>query len=307
MSRPLAVLLLLVRLAGAQGIEVEKPPPPVEPGGFLLETQLRRGQRFTGANTVAYSATMTTRQGQKETTESESVERTERFVDQVLRSETHGVLEIERTYTKLFTKARTGDEARPDVYQSPLQGQKVQLRERAHRRDLRVGGRGTIEPLVRRTAGMEIDWRDIFPEDPVRPGDAWDADAAALSRALGAYLNCGTRARMRVRFEEVLERNGSKQAKLYVDWTLEGMRDKNLFTKVTLAGDVYFDLGLQRVVAVDLTGSMIIRGAIIGTGAPRIVKGEGQVLMKSSLKTAEIDAAPEEEPGDDAEGEQEGN
>ncbi len=296
MARPLAMLLLLLPLAAAQGVEVEKPAAPPAPGGILFETQLRRGQRFTGSNTVSYSVTMMTRQGQKETSESESVERTERFVDQVVRSETHGVLEIERTYTKLFTKARKGDETRPDVYQSPLQGQKVELKERAHRRDVKLAGRGTVDPLVRRTIGMEIDWRDIFPEDPVRPGDTWDSEAGALSRSLGAYLNCGTRAKMRVRFEEVIVRNGSKQAKLYVDWTLEGMRDKNLFTKVTLAGDVFFDLSLQRVVAVDLTGSMIVRGAVIGSsGAPRIIKGEGQVLMKSSLRPADVEAAPEED------------
>jgi hypothetical protein len=148
---------------------------------------------------------------------------------------------------------------------------------------------------------MEIDWRDIFPDHPVSPGDAWDADAGALSRALSAYLNCGTRPSMRVRFEEIVEKNGTKHAKLYVDWTIEGMRDKNLFTKVSLAGDVLFDLSLQRVVAVDLTGTMIVRGAVIGNGAPRIVKGEGQVLLKSSLRTADIEAAPEE-PEEGAEG-----
>jgi len=296
MSRPFLMLLVLLPLASGQGVEVEKPEKPVT-DGILFETQMRRGQRFTGSNTVSYTVTVTTRQGQKETSESESVERTERFVDQVLRAETHGVLEIDRTYTKLFTKARKGDETRPDVLQSPLQGQKVEIKERAHRREVKLGSRGAVDPLVRRTIGMEIDWRDIFPEDPVRPGDTWDSDAGALSRALGAYLNCGTRAAMKVRFEEVLEHGGAKQAKFYVDWTLEGMRDKNLFTKVTLAGDVLYDFALQRVVSVDLTGSMIVRGAIIGAGAPKIVKGEGQVLVKSTLKksTTDIQAAPEED------------
>ncbi len=296
MSRPFLMILLLLPLAAGQGVEVEKPKKPVAPDGILFETQMRRGQRFTGSNTVSYTVTVTTRQGQRETSETESVERTERFVDQVLRAETHGVLEIERTYTKLFTKARKGDETRPDVYQSPMQGQKVELKERAHRRDVKLGGRGTIDPLVRRTIGMEIDWRDIFPEDPVRPGDTWDSDAGALARALGAYLNCGSRSAMRVRFEEIVEHGGAKQAKLYVDWTVEGMRDKNLFTKVTLAGDVHYDFALQRVVSVDLTGTMIVRGAIIGAGAPKIVKGEGQVLVKSSVKTATgVQAAPEED------------
>jgi hypothetical protein len=292
MSRTPFALALLVSLAAAQGIEVEKPQPPAGPRGILLETQIRRGQRLTGSNTVSYTVTMNTRQGNHETEDTESVERTERFVDVVERSETHGVLEIERTYLKLYTKARNGDDARPDVYQSPLQGQKVELKERSHRRELKAAGNAAVEQLVRRTAGMEIDWRDIFPEDPVSPGDSWDADALALSRALGAYLNCGTRSTMRVRFEEVVDRGGSKQAKLYVDWTLEGMRDKHLYTKVTLAGDVYFDLSLQRVVDVDLVGSMIVRGAIIGNGAPQIIKGEGQVLVKSSLRTADIEAAP---------------
>lgn len=294
MSRALLATALLTTLLLAQEIEIERVRKRSEPDGVLLETQLRRGQRFTGANTVTYTLTMNTRVGQHETEETESVERTERFVDVVQRAETRGVLEIDRTYTKLYTKARNGDDSRPDVYQSPLQGQKVEIKERGHRRELKLEGRGTIDPMVRRTAGMEIDWRDILPEDPVRPGDTWDGDAGSLSRALGAYLNCGTRASMRVRFEDLVEKGGSKQAKLYIDWTVEGMRDKNLYTKVTLAGDVYFDLELRRVVGVDLTGTMIIRGAIIGTGAPRIIKGEGQVLVKSSVGAAEVEAAPEE-------------
>lgn len=293
MSRPLLALALVLSVATAQDVAVEKPLPPEKPKGILLETQIRRGQRLTGSNTVSYTLTMKTRQGQKETEDTETVERTERFIDVVQRSETHGVLEIERTYLKLYTKARGADDGRPDVHQSPLQGQKIELKERGHRRELKVAGKGAIEPIVRRTAGMEIDWRDIFPEDPVLPGDTWEADAGALLRALVAYLNCGTRPTMRVRFEEIAGKGAAKIAKLYVDWTLEGMRDKNLYTKVTLAGDVHFDLALQRVVAVDLTGTMIVRGAIIGNGAPRIVKGEGQVLVKSSLGTADVEAAPE--------------
>jgi hypothetical protein len=302
MSR-LLFLGLLAALAAAQGVELEKPKPPAEPQGVVLGTELRRGQRFLGSNTVSYTLTTTTKQGQQETTASESVERTERFVDEVTRAEARGVLEIDRTYTKLFTKARGANEARPDVYQSPLTGQKMQLVERAHRRDLKLAGQGTIDPMVRRTAGMEIDWRDVFQEDPVLPGDAWDGDSTALARALGAYLNCGSRSRMRVRFEAVVDRNGSKQARLYVDWTLEGMRDKNLFTKVTLAGDVFYDLALKRVVAVDLNGSMIVRGAIIGAGAPKIIKGEGQIVVKSTVRPADVEAAPEEtEEEPDSEG-----
>jgi hypothetical protein len=297
MSRPLLALLLLLSPVAAQDVQVESPEKPTAPDGFVFDTQLKRGQRFTGSNTVSYNLTITTKQGQKETSDTESVERTERFVDQILRAEIQGVVEIERTYTKLFTKARSGDQARPDVYQNPLQGQKIEMRERAHRRELKIAGRGTIDPLVRRTAGMELDWRDIFPEDPVRQGDEWEADAGAIARAMGAYLNCGTRSAMKVRFEEVVGGTGAKQAKLYVDWTLEGMRDKNLFTKVTLAGDILFDLSLKRVVSVDLTGNMIVRGAIIGNGPPRIVKGEGQVLVKSAVRTAaEIEAAPEDDP-----------
>src|SRR5512145_32382 len=134
MARPLLTLLLLLSLAAAQGVEVEKPKAPIEPLGTVLEMQLRRGQRFAGSNTVSYTLTMVTKQGQKETSETESVERTERFLDQVLRSETHGVLEIERTYMKFFTKARGGDQPRHDVIQNALQGQKVEIRERERRR-----------------------------------------------------------------------------------------------------------------------------------------------------------------------------
>jgi len=262
-----------------------------EPTTHVLQMKLHRGQRFLGSNTVSYSVTTTFRQADKNWSTSESVQVTERFIDKILRSGTHGILELEREYLVHYTKQRASAQERPHVEQSALQGEKVILRERRRRREVKLDGAGAVDPIVRATAGIEIDWRDIFPDEAVTPGDVWKADATALSRRLAAYLNSGHRAKMQVRFEEVID----GQAKLYVDWTLEGMRDRNLFTKVTLAGDVFFDFALQRVVRVDLAGNIVVRGAIIGEGQPRIVKGEGQVSLKTTIKVAPVEAAAGEE------------
>ena len=258
---------------------------------YELKSRLRAGQRYTASNTVSFSVTTTIRQGDRTETFTESVQRTERFVDQVLRAGTNGVLEIDRTYLRLYTKARDEKTGRPSVYQSPMQGRRVKITENRRRRDVELDGRGTVDPMVRRTAGMELDWRDIFPEDAMAPGDSWEADASALGRRLSAYLDCGNRTKIKIRFEEILERDGARLAKLYVDLLLEGMRDRHLFTKVILAGDVYFDLDLNRVVEVDMTGTMSVGGATIGDGAPRIVKGEGPVSLKSTLKVSALEAA----------------
>ena len=290
MPRLLFALVLLALSAPAQEKEVRRAPP--KRGPVLLQVRLRRGQRFTGSNTVSFTTTTSIKQGDREQTTTQSVERTERYVDKVLRSGARGVLEIERTYLKLFTKARTSKDGRPDVYQSPLQGRTVLLKERNRRREMKTDTPGaSVDQLVRRTVGMELDWRDIFSEDPVKPGDEWEGDAGALAKRLGAYLNCGSRTKMRVRFEEVVEREGARLAKLYVDWRLEGMRDRNLFTKTMLAGDVYFDLVLARVVAVDLVGNIIVRGAVIQGGVPRIIRGTGQVVVKSTVKLLEVEAS----------------
>jgi hypothetical protein len=256
-----------------------------------LVMKLRRGQRFLGTNTVSYSVTTTFRQSDRQWSKSESVQVTERFKDKIRRSGSHGVLEVERSYLLHYSKHRASAQDRPHVEQSALQGRKVVLRERRRRREVKLDGPGVVDPIVRHTAGIEIDWRDIFPNDPVAPGDSWKADCVALSRRLAAYLDSGKRGKMQVRFEEIAD----GQAKLYVDWTLEGMRDRNLFTKVTLAGDVFFDLKLQRVVHVDMTGNIVVRGAIIGEGHPRIVKGEGQVSLKTSVKAATVEASAEDE------------
>jgi hypothetical protein len=264
------------------------------PGGDakqVLRMELRRGQRFLGSNTVAYSVTTNFRQSDKSWSTSESVQVTERFRDKILRTGSHGTLELEREYLLHYTKQRASKRERPHVEQSALQGEKVVIRERRRRREVKLEGAGAVDPIVRATVGIEIDWRDIFPDDAVGPGDTWKADATALSRRLAAYLDSGHRAKMDVRFEEVVD----GQAKLYVDWTLEGMRDRNLFTKVTLAGDVYFDLELKRVVHVDLAGNIVVRGAIIGERQPRIVKGEGQVSLKTTVKTAPIEASADAE------------
>jgi len=281
---------LLILCALGLVVQADEETAPEKP--LVLRQKLRTGQRFTGSNSVSYSVTVSVRQSQKVTSTTESVQRTERFVDEVTRAGSNGVLEIDRSYLRLYTKARDSETDRPSVYQSPLQGREVKIVERRRRRDVKLQGRGAMDPIVRRTVGLELDWRDVFPEDPVRPGDAWDAEAGALGRRLAAYLNCGSRTKMRLRFEEIVERDGSRMAKLYADLTLEGMRDRNLFTKVTLAGDVFFDIRLRRVVQVDLTGNMAVRGATIAVGgSPRIVKGDGPVTVKSTINPAPVEAA----------------
>ena len=89
-----------------------------------------------------------------------------------------------------------------------------------------------------------------------------------------------------------------KLAKLYIDWTIEGMRDRRFYTKVSLAGDVFLDLRLGRVVEADLEGSLIVRGAVIGDGAHKIIKGEGPVRVKMTLKPAPIQASADGDADD---------
>jgi len=267
---------------------------------YSLKTRLVLGDRYTCSNTVTYSVTTKVRQAERETSSSEEIQRTERFVDKVVRANEDGELELDRTYLKLYTKVRDSEAARPTVIQSPLRGRRVMVRESSRRRDVQLEGRGAIEPLLRRTIGVELDWRDIFPDDPVGPGDTWDGDANALARRVSGYLSSGHRSKMKVRYEENVVRDGAKQAKLYVDWTLEGMRDRNLFTKVVLAGDVFYDFARHRVVEVDLAGSIAIRGAIVNNGAPQIVKGEGPVTLSMLIKPAPIEAAAGDEAAADS-------
>ena len=151
-----------------------------------------------------------------------------------------------------------------------------------------------IDAVARRTIGIEMDWRDILSDDPVAPGDTWTADSAAVARRLAVHFDCGARTHMDVRYEANVERDGAMCAKFYVDWKLEGMRDRNLYTKVVLAGDVYFDLKMKRFVDIDLSGRLLVRGAIISKeGAPRIIKGDGPVSFKSTLRAAPVQAAAE--------------
>jgi hypothetical protein len=270
--------------------------PSAEAPAYTFRPVLRTGDRFTVTNVISVRVTTKTRQGDRETSTSFEREHKERFVDEIARGE-GGVLEIARTYLALFTKERNDETDRPSVDRSPLAGKQVMIQESGRRRDVKCEERGLVDARLRRTVGLEIDWRDIFPRDPVRVGDAWKADCDAVSRRLAAYLDIGTKAEMRARLESVGPRNGSEVAKIYVDWTVEGMRDRQLFTKVVLAGDVYYDMKLRRVVQVDVQGSIAVRGAIIGAGAPEIVKGDGPVSITMTVKPAPVSpaAAPAEE------------
>jgi hypothetical protein len=294
MFRIATVLLVLGFAAGAQDA------PKRAPERHVLRPRLLVGHRYTGSNTITYKVTTKVREGDRETASTEEVTRTERFLDHVIRAGDNGVLEIEREYQKLYTKVRDEND-RPVVQQNPLQGRTVQLIERSRRRDVKVRGGGTVDQVVKRTAGLELDWRDIFSNEPVAAGDAWDADSAALARRIAPYLNIGNRSKMRVRLEEFAREEGRELAKLYVDWEVEGMRDRHLFTKLTLSGDVYFDLDLGRVTHVDLVGKLIVRGAVIlRGGGTRIVKGVGPVTLQSTVRETEVvaSAVPEDESGE---------
>ena len=266
---------------------------PVEP--VTLAAKLETGQRYTGSNVVIYELEMTVREGRKSSKTKESVKRTERFVDRVLRAGSNGVIEIERSYLKLFSTVMNSSLERKIVQKSPLKGRVVKIKEQRRNRILALEGRGGIDSLVRRTAGIEIDWRDAMPDEPVRPGDEWTPDVSALTRRFAAYLNCGTRGKMRVRYEGDIDVKGHRMAKLYVDWTIQGMRDRHLFTKVVVAGDVLFDREIQRVVDVDLSGSMIVRGAIILEEGSKIFKGEGPVSLRMQLRAPKVEASAGEE------------
>ena len=275
--------------------KAEKAKKVEEPKPVELVAKLETGQRYTGSNTVTYEVEMSVREGRKTQTSKESVKRTERFVDRVSRAGANGVIEIERSYLKLFSTVMSSKNARKIVQKSPLKGRVVKIKEQRRRRDLTLEGRGAIDPLVRRTIGIEIDWRDALPDEGVVPGDEWTPDVGALTRRFAAYLNCGTRGRMRVRYEGDETINGHRIAKLYVDWVIQGMRDRHLFTKVVVAGDVLFDRDIQRVIDVDLSGSIIVRGAIISDTGSKIYKGEGPVALRMQLRAADVQASADDE------------
>lgn len=282
----LPLCLLAALIASAEG-----------PAPRKFVTQVRTGDRYTGSNTVTLRMTTKVRQGDRESETEEKMQRTERFLDRVVRAGEGGALEIERTYNMLYAKVTAPDTSRPEIFQNPLQGQTVTIRERRRRRDIKLDdSSGVIDVITRKTVGFELDWRDLFPDDPVAPGDTWEADAQALSQRLGAFLDAGNRGTMKVRFEEIEERKGRRLAKFYVDWTVKGMRDQHLFTKIVLAGDVVYDLDYHRVTEVDLIGNMIVTGAIMGGTTPRIIKGNGSLEVKCQIKPAP--AVEASAPGD---------
>jgi len=271
--------------APVKSTKVEKPKT------YLLRQVLHSGTTFVGSNTVAFDLKTTVKRNGKVTKSRESVERTERFRDHVIAASERGPLVIERMYQKLFTKVRVSGKDRPDVVQSPLQGRTVIISEHGRNRRVRSQDNMNIPTIVRKSIGLEMDWRDILPRDPVQVGDKWEADAQRIAHRIAVYLDSGTRSSMKVTFESLDVRDGHRYAKLYIDWKIEGMRNRKLFTKVRFAGDVIFDLDMKRFVSVDLSGQFGVQGATIGGGNTEIVKAEGSVVYKSTLRQVLVAAA----------------
>lgn len=254
--------------------------------------------RFTGSNSVSYTVRTTETQGDREETSTHFAQHTERFVDDIVRANRNGDFEMRRNYLRLYTKSRDSLRGRPNVSRSPLQGRTLTVRETQRRRHVVLKGAGVVSNQLKRVVGMEIDWRDIFLSEPIGVGDEWKPEVTRLARRMAAYLDCGNRSKMNVRYEENVVVNGSRQAKFYVDWTLEGMRGRKLHTSVNLAGDVFYDFALKRIVAVDLGGAITVRGVFLDDKQPRVIKGHGPVTLKTTLSRAPVKAAVEDEDDD---------
>ncbi len=287
MRLPRAFPLILVLVAAASA-------GPYETAPKFLRVRLKAGDRFTRANTISYRLTLTETSGTVKKTTTESVQRTERFVDSVHSAGERSGFVIERTYLKLYTKVRSAGEEKARVVRSPLSGRTVELRERRRRIEMKLKeGQDAIEGIVRRTIAIELAWRDAMPDYAVKPGDSWKAEAGDLSQKLAAYLETGHRYEMRVRYEEDLEFEGVECARLYVDWNIEGMRDRHLYAKVSLAGDIYLDIKNQRLLSVDLAGSLSVRGAVLGgkNEKDRFINGQGPVQLKMTCTPAPLQPA----------------
>lgn len=287
-------LLLLVPVARAE--DAPGPAAPEAPAKRLLALRLETGQRLSVSTSVSYEMKTTERTGEKQTESTESVQRTEKFLDLVRSAGDAGELEVERTFLTLYTKVRNGADERPTVFRSPLSGRSVVITEQNRRRDVALQGRGSLDALTQRTAGVDIDWRDVLHDRPVGPGDAWEPDSSALGRRVASYFNCGTsRSAMRVRYEADEKHMDRACAHLYVEWEMEGMRDSHLFAKTSLAGDAWFDLELGRFIDIDLVGTVEVQGATVLKGGARIVRGEGPASFKSVVKPADLEAAVEKD------------
>ena len=66
-----------------------------------------------------------------------------------------------------------------------------------------------------------------------------------------------------------------------------------VYAKVNLAGDVYIDIKNQRVLSVDLAGSLSVRGAVLGgkNEKDRFINGQGPVQLKMTCTPAPLQPA----------------
>ncbi|MEM8884096.1 MAG: hypothetical protein AAGD14_08520 [Planctomycetota bacterium] len=266
-----------------------------KPKQYTLRQEIRSGDRFIGSNTIKFDLKTTYKLGNKERKTYEQVERTERFRDVVKQASARGPMEIQRTYQKKYTKVRDDDRGRAQIDRSPLQGHELTIKENLRSRRVRSKLPFTIPPLVRKSIGVEMDWRDILPREPIQVGDRWQADAESIAARLAPYFDSGNRSKMIVTFEAIEKVEGVERAKFYVDWKFEGMRDRELFAKVRLAGDLYFDLEMKRFTLIDLAGTIKLEGVRMGKAHHEIVIGTGEASYKSSVQRAAVAAAAEAE------------
>src|SRR5205807_10202057 len=113
-----------------------------------------------------------------------------------------------------------------------------------------------------------------FPDREVSPGDDWDVDPKAAK-----FLGDASVTKANCHFQDVVDHDGHKCAhiRMTLEFTAKTGDQTSPPLKISVAGDLYQALDIQRPVALDLTGTASMKGDVTENGMTFSLSGEGPV------------------------------
>lgn len=183
----------------------------------------------------------------------------QKYREEVLSADAKGPTGVRRTYTIAREAEKTPEGEKVRVLS--LQGKTLVLKKVKGKSVLTLA-KGKLSPEDRAEVldDLDSDPSQFFSDKPVAVGEEWEADPKQLAATFG-NLGAESKASLRARFEEIVQKDGHRCARVSIRLQVEGMPagEKYRMT-MDMGGELFHALDLNRTLSVQATGPMTLKG-----------------------------------------------
>ena len=257
---------------------------------YRLRDVVAQGDRAAVESNFDMGLTIRTTAGGQEGPEfTFSNKETEQYTEEILGVKDGEPTAARRVYT-VAGELETDSSGEKKVTVSSLQGKTVTIRRKGDGVDV-AAAEGALDEKAMKELKTALDHngRYFFPDREVAPGDEWSVDEKTATR----IFDGAEKVTLTGKLLELTEYQGHKAARVGI--VMEAVlkqEDGPGPILMTLKGDLYHALELDRMLSLDLSGPVVMKGEVEQDGVKVQLDGQGTARMRITQKWEKVAGKP---------------